>query len=337
MEGPQLPRPDRLRALNARSAYTTGFSPARRVKTLLAPAGPIRRWNHIVAVTEENAEIQIDFEARDHVHHVVEASGTSFMSGMKVLPEDRREAMYAIYAFCREIDDIADEPAPMREKVTRLKNWRGEIDRLYEGRAQFLTARALWPYVQMYDLQKQDFLDLIDGMEMDAVEDIVAPPFEKLERYCDRVACAVGRLSVRAFGASGDRADTVAHHLGLALQLTNILRDVKEDADRGRLYLPAELLDAHGIETRDPEKILGHAKFPKVCADLADIAKEEFRQARAAIRRCPRRAMRPAILMMQVYRAILSKLEKRGWGHPEEPVSLSKAQKIWIAVRYGLI
>lgn len=259
------------------------------------------------------------------------------MSGMKILPEDRREAMYAIYAFCREIDDIADEPAPMREKITQLKSWRQEIARLYVETPDFLTARALKPYVHLYDLQQADFLALIDGMEMDAVEDIVAPSFDKLERYCDRVAGAVGRLSVRAFGASGVRADRVAHHLGLALQLTNILRDIQEDATRGRLYLPAELLDAQGIETRDIDKIMGHARFHRVCADLAAVARKEFVEARRAIRRCPRRPMRPAVLMMQVYWAILKKLEKRGWGHPEVPVSLSKLHKIWIALRYGLV
>ena len=181
-----------------------------------------------------------DFEAQTHAQDIVQASGTSFMAAMKILPEDRRTAMYAIYAFCREVDDIADANAPASEKIGRLKNWRREIDRVYRGDPQILTLRALVRPVRQFGLEKEDFLAVIDGMEMDAVEDIRGPSLAKLDTYCDRVASAVGRLSIRAFGAEEDRARRVAHHLGRALQLTNILRDLDEDARRGRLYLPAE-------------------------------------------------------------------------------------------------
>lgn len=278
-----------------------------------------------------------DFEARDYVHRVVEASGTSFMAGMKALPEDRREAMFAIYAFCREIDDIADDPAPTSEKIARLTSWRKEIDRLYQGKAEFMTARALIRPVAAYDLQREDFLDLIAGMEMDAVEDIRAPSMSKLDTYCDRVASAVGRLSVRAFGARQDRARDVAYYLGRALQLTNILRDLKEDAERGRLYLPAELLDAHNIKTRAPLEVLAHPNLPGVCDDLIGIARDHYARASEAMRKCRRGPMRPARLMMAAYRAILIRLQRRGWRDLDQDVSLPTWQKVAILLRHGLV
>lgn len=279
----------------------------------------------------------IDFEARDHVHDVVEASGTSFLSAMKILPEERREAMFAIYAFCREIDDIADEPAAPSEKISRLAHWRKEIDRLYAGQPELLTSRALLHPVRAFGLEKQDFLDLIDGMEMDAVEDIRAPSFRKLEQYCDRVASAVGRLSVKAFGSKDGKSRDVARHLGQALQLTNILRDLKEDAERGRLYLPKELLEAHGINTAEPLEVLAHPALPDVCMDLAKVAKERFREARAALHYCKRRPMRPATMMMYAYKAILDRLIRRGFKTLDEEVTIPTWRKIWIVLRHGIV
>jgi squalene synthase HpnD len=278
-----------------------------------------------------------DFEARDHVHRVVEASGSSFLSAMKILPEERREAMFAIYAFCREIDDIADNPATPGEKITQLKSWRNEIERLYSDDPQYLTPRALKRHVAAFGLEKSDFLDLIDGMEMDAVEDICAPSLEVLDRYCDRVAASVGRLSVQAFGSTEDRAKKVAYHLGRALQLTNILRDLAEDAERGRLYLPSELLDAHGITEREPQKVLDHPALPLVCQDLTKIARERYRDTARQMRKCKYKPMRPGRLMMHGYAGILAALVKRGWERYQEPVSLPGWKKIWILLRYGII
>lgn len=283
------------------------------------------------------AATAVDFEARDHVHNVVEASRTSFLQGMRLLPEERREGMFAVYAFCREIDDVADEPAPVAEKMARLREWRREIERLYEGKPKTLTGRALLPIVREYGLEIGDFLALIDGMEMDAVEDIRGPPLARLELYCDRVAGAVGRLSVRIFGATEPQAKSVARHLGQALQLTNILRDLKEDAEAGRLYLPAELLDANNVKTREPHAVLAHPALGAVCAELANRAREHFAKADEGMRRCARGPMRPAAAMGAVYRGYLAMLERRGWKNLDQPVRLSKARKLWIALRYGLL
>ncbi|MCY4395643.1 MAG: presqualene diphosphate synthase HpnD [Rhodospirillaceae bacterium] len=278
-----------------------------------------------------------DFEAQTHAQEIVQASGTTFLAAMKILPEDRRTAMYAIYAFCREVDDIADAATPAAEKIGRLKNWRREVDRVYRGDPQIMTLRALVRPVRQFNLEKDDFLAIIDGMEMDALEDIRGPSLAMLDTYCDRVASAVGRLSVRAFGAEEERARRVAHHLGRALQLTNILRDLDEDARRGRLYLPAELIDAQGLDSRDPYTVLGHAALPAICTEVARMARQHYRMALQHMRRCRRGPMRPARMMMMGYSALLAAMERRGWRHYAEPVSLSRPRKLWIAVRYGLI
>lgn len=271
-----------------------------------------------------------------HVRSVVADSGTSFFWAMRLLPEPRRDAMFAIYAFCREIDDIADEPAPMAEKRAGLAAWREEIARLFAGVPTYPTGRALLGPINAYGLRQEDFLALIEGMEMDAA-DIRAPTMVELELYCDRVACAVGRLSVRAFGATEARSEDVAFALGQALQLTNILRDIEEDAARGRLYLPRELLEANGIEATDPAEMLRHPALPAVCDALSEVAERRFAEAHAALADCARRPMRPARVMMEVYRRTLARLRARGWSRLGEPVSLPKAEKIWIALRHGLL
>ena len=232
------------------------------------------------AVTANIAALQSDIAAK------VQASGTSFYAAMRLLPQARRDAMFAIYAFCREVDDIADEPAEIGDKRRRLDDWRTEIARLYDGVPQHSIARALLPSINQFNLRREDFLAVIDGMEMDAVEDIVAPAMDKLDLYCDRVASAVGRLSVRAFGATEPQADDVAYHLGRALQLTNILRDLGEDAERGRLYLPHELLDASGIIEREPMKVMAHPRLPEACRTLARRARQHFAGAHVAMAAC---------------------------------------------------
>ena len=275
--------------------------------------------------------------ARAHVQAVVAASGSSFYWSMRLLPRQKRDAMYAIYAFCREVDDIADEPAEVSDKLRRLQGWRYEIARLYDGVPQHPIAQALHPCVKQFSLRREDFLAVIDGMEMDAVEDIVAPPMDKLDLYCDRVASAVGRLSVRAFGAAEPKADEVAYHLGRALQLTNILRDLGEDAERGRLYLPAEVLDAAGIAEREPMKVMAHPNLAEACRQLARDARQHFAGAHVAMASCAKGPMRPAAIMGGVYRAILERLIRSDWRDPSARISLPRWQKIWLAFRYGFL
>jgi squalene synthase HpnD len=281
---------------------------------------------------------QADGDAlRETIRQRVEAAKTSFYWAMRLLPRERRYGMYAIYAFCREVDDIADDERPVEHKLAALASWREEIDALYSGRPRHIVARALRDPVEHYQLRREDFLDVIDGMEMDARENLRAPDLATLDLYCSRVASAVGHLSVHVFGDQGEAAHSVADSLGRALQLTNILRDLDEDAGRGRLYLPREILDRHGIAISDPAAVLRHPALPAACRDLAAMAETRFAEADCAMRRCSRRAMRPAAVMAAIYRATLSALLRSEWRKPTHRVSVSKLLKLWLGLRHGLI
>lgn len=275
-------------------------------------------------------------EAQAHVDSVVAASGSSFLAGMRALPRERREAMFAVYAFCREVDDIADEPAPLEEKLRGLQAWREEIEQLFEGRPASLTGRALLDPIATFALPKPEFLAVIDGMEMDARGPVVAPDLETLLLYCRRVAGAVGMLSIRCFGATGPKAEELAVVLGEGLQLTNILRDLVEDAEDGRLYLPEEALVAAGITTRDPAAVLRDPGRAAAAAWLGKRARTRLEEAGVIMKLLPRRAMRPAILMHAVYVKILDRLDARGWAVLEPRVSLSKLSKLAVLLRHGL-
>jgi len=278
-----------------------------------------------------------DAGVAEAIRQRVRAAGSSFFWAMRILPAQRRAAMYAIYAFCREVDDIADEPAPIEEKRAGLARWRGEIDALFAGQPRHVVARALLGPIAAYRLRREDFLAMIDGMEMDAAADIRAPSLAELDLYCARVASAVGHLSVRVFGDASPAADRVAEELGRALQLTNILRDLVEDAARGRLYLPRELLEAHGIAAREPQEVLRHPALPAACRDLAAIARRHYVAAAEAMAASSRRAMRPAAVMGAVYRATLDRLVAADWRPPERPVRVPKWLKLWLVLRHGFL
>jgi phytoene synthase len=274
----------------------------------------------------------------DYIEEVVRRSGTSFYWAMRFLPPEKRRAMFAVYAFCREVDDIADEPGPIDDKRRALQQWREEIDRLYAGRAAQPVSLALQDPVERFALRHEDFLAVIDGMEMDAAPRIRIADVPELHLYCDRVACAVGRLSVRIFGVPEPFGDQLSAALGEALQLTNILRDLKEDAARDRLYLPEDLLRAHGIvETADAETTLRHPDVMEICEKIASLALRRFNEAASVASQCDRKRVRPAVIMMQVYRRTFDRLAGRGWRRWAEPVSVSRAEKLWVALRYGFV
>jgi phytoene synthase len=269
---------------------------------------------------------------------IVRRSGSSFYWGMRLLPPTKRAAMYAIYAFCREVDDIADEPGPPASKLERLRAWRLEIERLYQGAPRLAVTMALRPAVEAFALRREDLLAVIDGMETDAAPRIRFQTMAELSVYCDRVACAVGRLSVRVFGVPEPAGDALADALGRALQLTNILRDVDDDALRDRLYLPAELLARHGIADRDDvHAVVGHPALGAALAELAALADAEFDRARRVMASCDRRSVRPAVIMMEVYHRMLKRLVRCGWRRGAEPVALTAWEKLWIALRFGVI
>jgi len=259
---------------------------------------------------------------------------TSFATGMRVLAKPRREAMRAVYAFARVIDDIADEDWPLAEKHRLLGEWRSEIGRLYEGRPASAIGQALAGPVARYGLPREEFLALIEGMEMDADGPIVAPPMEVLRAYTRRVAGAVGILSMRVFGAwIGPQSERAALALGDAFQLTNILRDVEEDAAIGRLYLPREALEQTGVPVDDfagdPVAAARHPELWRACAEVGRLARADFTAARVAMAGHSRMALAPALLMTGVYEGYLAGMEARGFRREGGPVSLSKATKLW--------
>ena len=230
-------------------------------------------------------------------------------------------------------DDIVDEPAAHATKVAELDTWRARIAALYQGAADDPVSRVLLPAVRRFALRREDFAAIIHGMQMDAEHVIIAPSLAELDLYCDRVAAAVGRLSVRAFGDSSAAADAVAWALGRALQYTNILRDLDEDAQRGRLYLPRELLAEAGTRVDPaphPAAVLASPHLTPVCHRMLAAARNYFTQAETAMAQCDHRAMRPARLMAASYRAVLDALERRGWQNLTQPPRIGTLRKLRI-------
>ena len=264
-----------------------------------------------------------------------QAAGSSFYAGMRILPRPQRQAMYAVYAFCRAVDDVADEGGTRAERSAGLALWRAGIEGLYAGRPTTET-RPLLPHVRRYGLAREDFIAIIDGMAMDAAEDIRAPDAAKLELYCDRVASAVGRLSVRIFGLSQTNGKDLAHHLGRALQKTNILRDIDEDAAMGRLYLPREALEAAGITATEPVIVVAHPALGRACEPLLTEAKAHFAEAWAIMGCEPRKVTRAPRLMAAVYGAVLDAIEQRGFAAPRKRVRKPKLRLLLALLRHGL-
>jgi phytoene synthase len=264
------------------------------------------------------------------------ASGSSFYTAMRIMPKPQREAMYEIYSFCRKVDDIADSPGPRDRRIEQLKLWRADIDAIYSGSA-ITRARGLAAPIKAFGLRREDFQAVIDGMEMDVVADIRAPDWAKLDAYCDRVASAVGRLSVRIFGMDEKAGIALAYHLGRALQLTNILRDIDEDAAIGRLYLPREALQHAGILTPDPAAALAHPRLAEACEQVVARAREHFAEADRIMKKCRRRNVRAPRIMSAAYGAILRKLTKRGWAAPREPVKVNRPLLLLTILRYAII
>ncbi len=264
------------------------------------------------------------------------ASGSSFYAAMRILPRARRQAIFEIYGFCRAVDDVADAHGPREPRLAELARWRGDVNALYAGEPP-ARLRGLAEKIRRYELRREDFLAIIAGMEMDVTADIRAPDLATLDLYCDRVASAVGRLCVHVFGMEAESGTALSHHLGRALQLTNILRDLDEDAARGRLYLPREALEAAGILSNDPALVLVHPALDAACAGVVARAKNHFREADAVMDRSPRRSVRAPRIMAEAYKRILTRLVERGFSAPRAPVRLNKPLLLWILIRHALL
>lgn len=268
-------------------------------------------------------------------------SRSSFYAGMRILPKAEREAMFAIYGFCRLVDDIADgdgqwQTVDKAERARALDRWRLDIDAFYAGgnpgQAAFLADA-----VARFDLDKADFQAIIDGMQMDLDEDIRWPAFARFDLYCDRVASAVGRLSVRVFGMDREPGLALAHHLGRALQFTNVLRDIDEDAENGRFYLPIEALQAAGITPTNPHALCEDLRLDKAARWLAAKAEQHFHEADAILSVKPKGLLLAPKLMEASYSRILRALIKHGWHPPRTRISTNKPLLVLTALKLWLL
>ncbi|PKP84186.1 MAG: phytoene synthase [Alphaproteobacteria bacterium HGW-Alphaproteobacteria-2] len=267
---------------------------------------------------------------------IVNGAKTSFAAGMRILSAPRRQGIYALYAFCRIVDDIADEDLPQDRRRPLLDAWAAEIDALYAGHPRSVVGRALAGPVARYGLERVEFQHIIEGMRMDAEGPVVAPTAAELDAYIRRVAGAVGILSMHIFGAwRGAVSERFALALAEALQLVNILRDIEADAAMGRLYLPREELERAGIPT-DAALAPAAPELPQVCERLGARARACFAEARRGIAAHDRLALAPALMMMGPYEGYLARMESCGWQRSGAPYRLARGRKLLLGLR-GLL
>jgi hydroxysqualene synthase len=260
----------------------------------------------------------------------VRRSSSSFRLGMQSLGPERRRAIHAVYAFCRVVDDIADGAAPASEKRVFLREWRRELDRLHRA-PETPIGRELARASTLFKLPLEECHALLDGMETDSAERVRLADDYELSLYGRRVAGSVGALSIRIFGAPS--AHDFALHLGRTLQLVNILRDVDEDASCERVYVPLSRLAQLGLRDAPAATLVADPRFARVCENLADEARSGFTAADAALMHLDRRALKPAILMMENYRRVLDRLQARGWGRRQGRLRLSTADRLHLITR----
>jgi len=257
-------------------------------------------------------------------------SGSSFYYSFLFLPPERRRAITALYAFCREVDDVVDETSDAQLAATRLAWWRMEVDNLFAGNPQHPVTKALLPFIAKYSLPKTNLAEIIDGMEMDLTQTRYLD-WPGLERYCYRVAAVVGLLAAGIFGYRDARTLDYARELGIAFQLTNIIRDVGEDARKNRIYLPMSDLKQFGVPAADILNARQTPEFGRLLQFEAQRAKEHYARAFSALPAADRKAQRPGLIMAAIYRALLDEIERDGWQVLTRRTSLTPLRKFWIA------
>ena len=258
------------------------------------------------------------------------ASGSSFYYSFLFLPPARRRAITALYAFCREVDDAVDESSDPHLAATKLAWWRFEIANLFAGNPQHPVTRGLAPALKAYGIGAEYLNEIIDGMEMDLTQTRYLD-WPGLERYCFRVAGAVGLLAARIFGYTQERTLEYAKNLGIAFQLTNIIRDVGEDARKNRIYLPMEDLKRFAVPASDILQARESAEFRQLMAFQADRARQHYLLAMQNLPAVDRRAQRPGLIMAAIYRALLEEIERDGFQVLTRKTSLTPLRKFWIA------
>lgn len=257
-------------------------------------------------------------------------SGSSFYYSFLFLPAERRQAITALYALCREVDDVVDEVRDPAVARVKLAWWHEELERMFAGAPQHPVTRALAPALARYDLPREPFLELLQGMAMD-LDPLLYPDLSSLETYCHRVAGVVGLLSARIFGHREAATLEYAHELGIAFQLTNILRDVGEDARRGRVYLPGDAMAAAGTSAREVLQLRDTPALRQVLRDLADTARARYARALAALPEVDRRPQRPGLIMAAIYRTLLEEIASEDFAVMHQRIALTPLRKLWLA------
>ncbi|GJI93383.1 phytoene synthase [Duganella caerulea] len=257
-------------------------------------------------------------------------SGSSFYYSFLFLPQERRRAITALYAFCREVDDTVDECTD--ESIARIKLawWRKEIANMYEGQQTHPVTQALQPHLSAYNLQQQHLQAIIDGMEMDLNQTRYLD-YAALTKYCWHVASVVGILSASIFGATKPETLLYAEKLGHAFQLTNIIRDVGEDARKGRIYLPINELQQFNVTAADLLNARHSENFEKLMAFQAARAQKVYDEAFALLPKEDRRAQRPGLMMSAIYRTLLDEVQADGFHVLTQRISLTPIRKLWLA------
>jgi phytoene synthase len=263
------------------------------------------------------------------------ASGSSFYYSFMFLPAERRRAITALYAFCREVDDVVDECSDDNVARTTLAWWRGQVAAIYGGTPQHPVAQALVPLVRQFNLPQEHLLEIIDGMEMDLTQHQYAD-FKSLQLYCYRVASVVGLLAAEIFGYSDRRTLKYAHDLGIAFQLTNIIRDVGEDARRGRIYLPQDELAQFGVHSNDILCSRETEAFNKLMQFQIERAQHYYELALSELPVADRKSQRTGLIMAAIYRATLEEVAFTGCHVLRERVSLPPLRKLWLAFKTWL-
>ncbi len=262
-------------------------------------------------------------------------SGSSFYYSFLFLPQERRRAIVALYAFCREVDDVVDETADASVARTKLAWWRNEIAAVFDGGAQHPVTRALAGVVVRFGLQRSHFEEIIDGMQMDLDQNRYAS-FADLSLYCHRAAGVVGLLSARIFGYTHPVTLDYAHDLGVAFQLTNIVRDIGEDARRGRIYIPLDEMARYGVTSTDVLQCRETDAMRELLRFQIARARSYYRQALEKLPPADRRAQRAGLIMAAIYRRLLDEIESEGTRVLSAKVSLTPISKVWLALRTWL-
>jgi len=266
----------------------------------------------------------------DYCQQKTAQSGSSFYYSFLFLPPERRRAITALYAFCREVDDTVDETTDQSVARIKLAWWRGEVTQMYDGTPTHPVMLALQPHLQPYDLRQEHLQAIIDGMEMDLDQSRYLD-YPNLKKYCWHVAGVVGILSASIFGVTNPQTLRYAEALGLAFQLTNIIRDVGEDARKGRIYLPINELQQFNVTAADLLNARHNEKFEALMKFQADRAQKLYDEAFALLPQEDRRAQRPGLMMAAIYRTLLDEVERDGFHVLNQKISLTPLRKLWLA------